>query len=305
MKQTDLVIVGAGPAGLAAAIYTSREDISTVVLERDAISGGLASQTAIIDNYPGFPNGIDGPELGERLTNQAMRFGAEIATSQGVASIARGEGGIELKTAVEEYTAKSVLITTGNHYRRLGIANEQELTGKGIHYCATCDGPLYKGKNLVVVGGGNSAMQEGLFLTKFADHIDLLVRGPKLKGTDLIIEQVIANPKISVHLNTQLTGITGTNLLDSVTVSGPDGERIIDAAGVFIFIGLVPNTDWLKGVVNLDERGFIKTDNKFATSLPGVFAAGDVRSGSTFQIASAVGEAVSSALIIREFLEQT
>lgn len=304
MKQADLVIIGAGPAGLAAAIYTAREEISTVVLERDVISGGLAAQTAIIDNYPGFPEGIDGPELGERLAKQATRFGAQIATGQTVESLIASGTGIVVKTAVDEYQAKAVLITTGNHYKRLGIANETELTGKGVHYCATCDGPLYKDKKLVVVGGGNSTMQEGLFLTKFASHIDLLVRGPKLKGTELLIEQVTSNPKITIHFQTELTGLAGDKMLEGVTIKDNAGSKDLAVDGVFIFIGLVPNTDWLKGAVDLDDRGFIVTNADYQTTLPGVFAAGDVRSGSTFQIASAIGESVSAALKIREYLHR-
>ncbi len=306
MKTADLAIIGAGPAGLAAAIYTSREDIQTIVLERDVISGGLASQTAVIDNYPGFPDGIDGPELGEKLAAQAKRFGAEIITGQTVESIASNAGKPLVSTSSEQYQAKAVLIATGNHYRRLGIPNEQELTGRGVHYCATCDGPLYRDKKLAVVGGGNSAMQEGLFLTKFATHIDLLVRGDKLKGTELLIEQVQKNPKITVHYQTEVTALTGDKMLSGVSVTNKTNDQSspLEVDGVFVFIGLVPNTDWLQGILKLDPQGFIVTDENFQTSLPGVFAAGDVRAGSTYQIASATGEAVSAALVIRKYLEE-
>ncbi len=303
MKPTDLAIIGAGPTGLAAAVYTAREDISTVVLERDVIAGGLVSQTAIIENYPGFPDGIAGPELGEQLMKQAQKFGAEIVTGSEVFSLKSGGEGVEIQTKSESYLAKAVLIATGNHYRRLGLPNEIELTGKGIHYCATCDGPIYHGKRLAVVGGGNSALQEGLFLTKFATHVDLLVRGPALKGSQVLIERVNAEPKITIHFQTEITKLAGEKMLESVTVKDKTGkESPLGVDGVFIFIGLVPNTDWLKGQVKLDERGFVITDAKFQTALPGVFCAGDVRSGSTFQIASAVGEGVTAALLIREYL---
>jgi thioredoxin reductase (NADPH) len=296
----DLAIVGGGPAGLAAAIYTSREELDTTIYEGKAL-GGWAGLTGTIENYPGFPDGVGGIELSDKMEAQAKKFGVKIDVGTMILGIKSSPHGLELATSAGSRYARSVLITTGSDYKRLGVPGEAEFTGRGVHYCATCDGPLYRGKELIVVGGGNSAMQESLFLAKFARRITLLVRGEKLKGAQLLIDRVEENS----HVITVLTNTKVEKLLD-------DGQRAtgvltnqgeVKADGMFVFIGLVPNTHWLGQAVELDKRGFIITNNDFQTNLPGVFAAGDVRSGSTGQIASAVGEGVTAALKIRQFIE--
>lgn len=295
----DVVIVGAGPAGLAAATYTAREELSTLVVERGVV-GGLIATTERVENYPGFPDGIGGIELGEAMQQQAANFGAEIRSGAGVTQIERGEEAFTLQTNGEPIAARSVLIATGSHYRKLEVPGEKEFEAKGVHYCATCDGPLYKNKHLIVVGSGNTALQEGLFLTKFASKLTVLVRGPEFKGSELLQERLLKQQNVEVRFGTSVTEISGQEgrFTGVVTNQGPVG-----ADGLFIFIGLIPNTTWLTGTIELDDHDFITVDHAFATSQPGIFAAGDVVAGSVGQVASAVGEGVTAALSIRQYLD--
>jgi thioredoxin reductase (NADPH) len=302
----DVVMIGAGPAALAAAIYTTREDIDTVLFEKGVI-GGLAAVTDWVDNYPGFPKGLAGLELAEGLQGQAERFGADIRLGE-VLSIENQGKYKKLVTTDGDMYAKSVLIATGSDYKKLNIAGEQEYYGRGVHYCATCDGAFYRDKRLVVVGGGNSAVQESIFLTRFATHIDLLVRGPKMRASDILQQELKKHTdKITVHFQTTTDEIVGIDK-KVVKVTGTDkttGKKVeFPTDGAFVFIGLMPNTGFLKGSgVALDEIGMIKTDTNLATNVPGIFAAGDVRSGATMQIASATGEGATAALMIRKYLE--
>ncbi len=306
----DVVIVGAGPAALTAAIYTTREDIDTILYEKGVI-GGLAAITDWVDNYPGFPKGIAGLELADGLREQAERFGAEIRLGE-VLGIA-DEGELKkLSTSDGDVFAKSVLIATGSDYKKLGIPGEQEFYARGVHYCATCDGAFYRDKRLVVVGGGNSAVQEAMFLTKFSTHIDLLVRGDKFRASDILQQELAKHTdKITVHFNTTTDEIMGSAKGSANPVSkvvGTDkttGKSVeFETDGVFVFIGLLPNTGFLANSgVQLDEIGMIKTNERLETSVPGIFAAGDVRAGATMQIASATGEGATAALMIRKYLE--
>ncbi|HET7528787.1 MAG TPA: FAD-dependent oxidoreductase [Candidatus Saccharimonadales bacterium] len=304
-KNYDLVIVGAGPAALSAAIYTSREDIDTLLFEKGAI-GGLASVTDWVDNYPGFAEGIAGLELSEAMQKQAERFGAKIELGEVIGLKKEGDL-IKLDTTSGEITAKAVLIATGSEYRKIGVPGEQELYARGVHYCATCDGAFYRDKKLVVVGGGNSAVQEGMFLTRFATHIDMLVRS-KLRASDVLVKELEKHKdKITVHMGVATDEIVGENghvtkVIGTDTKTGKKAEFPTD--GVFVFVGLDPNTKFLEGSgIELDEHRFIKSDTRLMTNVPGIFVAGDVRSGSTLQIASATGEGATSALMIREYLE--
>ncbi len=304
-RVRDVLMVGAGPSALAAAVYTTREDIETVLYEK-AVIGGLAAITDLVDNYPGFPDGIEGLKLADQLQKQAERFGAEIEF--GEISAIRDDGGY--KTVIvdgKDVKARAVLIATGSDYNKLGIPGEAENYGRGVHYCATCDGAFYRDKRLIVVGGGNSAFQEAIFLTRYASHIDLLVRST-VKASDVLqrdLQKHIDSGKVAVHLQTTSEEITASdgNVTGVRSISG--GEPVLFAAdGVFVFVGLKPNTQFLIGSdVELDEHGLIKTDMHLQTSMPGVFASGDVRSGATMQIASAVGEGATAALSIREYLE--
>lgn len=304
----DVVIIGGGPTGLTAAIYAAREDLRTLVVERSAL-GGQAGVTERLDNYPGFPEGIGGAELADRFAQQAARYGVELLSSVSVESIDAADGGavITLSTG-QQVTAGATLIATGSTYRRTGAPGEADLIGSGVHFCATCDGPFYKGApELVVLGAGNSGLEEGLFLTKFADHVTVIDRSHTAAGSRILIDKVEAHPRMTLQLSTSLVSFNADDhgKLASLTLADADGaESDLAATGAFVFIGLEPNTDWLAGVVNLDERGFIVTDRTMTTSLPGVFAAGDTRAGSTKQLAAAVGEGAAVALQIRYHLEQ-
>lgn len=300
----DVVMVGAGPSALTAAIYTTREDIDTVLYEKATI-GGLAAITDMVDNYPGFPNGIEGMKLAGELERQAERFGAHI--DFGDVSAIRVEGKYKILTVDgEDVKAKAVLIATGSDYKKIGVPGEKEFYGRGVHYCATCDGAFYRDKKLAVIGGGNSAVQETIFLTRYTSHIDLLVRS-SIKASDVLkqdLQKYIDEGKVTVHLETTTDEIVATEGRVSsvkVTEQGVAHEIVVD--GVFVFVGLKPNTDFLASSgIELDEVGLIKTDQHLATTLEGVFASGDVRSGATMQIASAVGEGAAAALSIREYL---
>jgi len=302
----DLVVVGAGPSALAAAVYTTREDIDTTLYEKGTI-GGLAAITDKVDNYPGFPDGVEGLKLASQLEKQAERFGAKVEF--GEASALRIEDGVKILTIDgQDVKAKAVLVATGSDYKKIGVPGEAAYYGRGVHYCATCDGAFYRDKKLVVIGGGNSAIQETMFLTRFATHIDLLVRST-IKASEVLqkeLQEFIDNGKVSVHLGTVTTEIlaneNGVNQVTALT----DGQPVsFDTDGVFVFVGLVPNTQFLADSgVELDEVGLIKTNDKLETSVEGVFASGDVRHGATMQIASAVGEGATAALSIREYLDE-
>lgn len=302
----DVVMIGAGPAALSAAIYTTREDLDTVLYEKGVI-GGLAAVTDWVDNYPGFPEGLAGLDLAEGLRKQAERFGAVIELGE-VTGI-RDEGSVKIvQTTDGDVAARAVLIATGSDYKKLGIPGEQEYYARGVHYCATCDGAFYRDKRLVVVGGGNSAVQEAMFLTRFASHIDLVVRGERMRASEVLQQELKKYAdKISVHLNTTTDAIVGdgTHVVSVVGTAKKTGKKNeIKTDGVFVFVGLKPNTEFLReSPVLLDEIGMIITNDDLQTNIPGVFAAGDVRSGATMQIASATGEGATAALKIREYLD--
>jgi thioredoxin reductase (NADPH) len=305
-KPLVLIIVGAGPAALSAAIYTSREDINTTLFEKGAI-GGLAAVTDKVDNYPGFANGIEGLKLSDEMRAQAERFGAKIELGE-VSAIEDEKGLKKLETTSGPVYAKAVLVATGSDYRKIGVPGEMEFYARGVHYCATCDGAFYRDKRLVVVGGGNSAVQESIFLTRFASHIDMLVRADKFRASEVLQQELQKHKdKISVHFNTTTDEIIGqdTKVIKVVGTDKKTDKKVeFETDGVFVFVGLDPNTQFLdsSGVV-LDERRFVKSDAKLMTSVPGIFVAGDVRSGATMQIASATGEGATAALMIREYLE--
>jgi thioredoxin reductase (NADPH) len=306
IPKHDVIVVGAGPAALTAAIYTTREDIETLLFERGVI-GGLAAVTDKVDNYPGFAEGIEGLTLANNLQQQAERFGAVIELGEVMAVHDEGEYK-RLETTSGDMHARAVLIATGSDYKKINVPGEQEFYARGVHYCATCDGAFYRDKKIVVVGGGNSAVQEAIFLTRFASHIDLLVRGDHFRASD-VLQKDLENhkDKITVHFNTTTDEIVGENnevkkVVGTDKTTGQKVEFAVD--GVFIFVGLKPNSEFLTGTtIELDEIGFVKTDTHLQTNMPGVFAAGDIRSGATMQIASAVGEGATAALVMREYIE--
>ena len=298
----DVIVVGGGPAGLTAAFYASREGLATLVLERSSL-GGQAALTERLDNYPGFPQGLTGADFGRRLVEQSSRFDVEMVSAAEVSAIGVNEHDHVVRTAAgAEYEAHAVLLAPGSTYRRLGAPGEDDLIGAGIHYCATCDGPFYKGQELVVIGSGNSACEEGAFLTQFASKVTLLVRGDKLSGSKIYHDKVLNHPKMEVRFNTQVKEFKGGKRLEGVVVESNGKTETLTPAAVFVFIGLRPNTAFLKGVVGLTPEGFIDAAD-LRTSVPGVFAAGDARAGATMQVASAVGEGAAAALAIRRYLE--
>lgn len=302
----DVIMVGAGPSSLTAAIYTTREDLKTVLYERASV-GGMMAITDRVDNYPGFPEGIGGYEAAEKFQAQAKRFGAEI--EYGEITAIKTDGDLKVVTVDgKDIKTRTVLIASGAGYNKLGIPGESEYYGRGVHYCATCDGAFYRDKRLVVVGGGNSAIQEAIFLTRFASHIDLLVRS-KIRASDVLkreLQEMVNSSKITVHLEAIPDKIvTKEDHVVAVEVTEKEEQKNIETDGVFIFVGLKPNSQFLENSgIELDEYGFIKTDENLQTNIPGVFASGDVRSGSTMQVASAVGEGAAAAISIREYLQE-
>ncbi len=303
----DLVVVGSGPAGLTAALYAAREGIETLVIERAGV-GGQAGTTERIDNYPGFSQGIGGAELADRMRAQVERFGVEILPAQAVTEImAQGDYKLVRTEVGDEYCSRALLLATGSRYRRLGVPGEEDFIGAGIHFCATCDGPFYKGQEMVVVGGGNSGVEEGLFLTKFASKVTVLEVQERLGASQILQEKLAGHPKMEARLQTTVQEFKGNGHLDSVVVKDLRTGEVeeLTPGAVFVFIGLDPNTQFLEGMVDLDRWKFIVTGDTMETSVNGIFATDDVRAGSTKQITSAAGEGTTAALMIRQYLEKT
>ncbi len=301
----DLIVIGSGPAGLTAALYAAREGIDTLVIERGGV-GGQAGMTEQLENFPGFPEGVSGPEFADRLRAQALRFGVEILTAQDVTSIGTDEVCKVVRTADgREYRAWAILLALGSTYRRLGIPGEDTFIGAGVHFCATCDGAFYRDREIMVIGGGNSAGEESLFLTKFARHVTIVTQDPALTASRVVAEKVLRNPNIDIIPNSTVAEFLGDKKLEKVAVQNlVSGETTtMEPAAAFIFIGLSPNSDLVRQQVATDGQGFIVTGPDMQTSVPGIFAAGDVRAGSTKQAASAAGEGATAALAIRRYIE--
>lgn len=318
-----LIIIGAGPAGLTASIFTARDATETLVIEREAV-GGNANFTGFLDNVPGFPQPITGFEFSERLREQAEFFGVEILQSSSIETIrSHGEYHTVVTTTGEEYSGSAVIIATGSHYRRLNVDGEDRFLGNGVHYCAACDGPFYKGQHVAVLGGGNSAVEAALELAGIADRVSLLVRGEELTANSVYQDKLDEQENVSIRFNNMTIGFEGRKRLRRLRVrdvkSGAEDQ--VHVNGAFVFIGLEPNTSFLEETeVELDRAGFILTGHNlsaangwrkrydsrlplmFETSVPGIFAAGDVREGSTKQVAAAAGEGVTAAMLVREYL---
>jgi thioredoxin reductase (NADPH) len=301
----DLICIGGGPASLTAALYAAREGLDALVIEKSGL-GGQAGVTEQLDNFLGFPEGIAGGEFADRLVQQTRRFGVELLQAQEVIGLRAEEESKYVTTADgHEYGARAILIATGSTYRRLDVPGEDELIGAGVHFCATCDGPFYKGQHVAVIGGGNSAGEESLFLTRFADKVTILVRGMEMTASKIVIDKIASNPNIDVRNNVEVTALHGESKLSGITLRdrATGATEQINPAAAFVFIGLSPNSGWLSAEIQRDPTGFIVTKMNLETTLPGVFAAGDVRLGSTKQVASAVGEGATVALMIREYLK--
>ncbi len=297
----DLAIIGGGAAGLTCAIYAGRGRLRTVVLEK-MMPGGQVVLNHLIENYPGFADGISGMQLAEQMHRQAMRFGAEVRSAE-VSSIEVGHP-FQINMTSGAYRSKVVLIATGCSPRRLGIPGEREYLGRGVSYCATCDGPLFAGRPLVVVGGGNAALDEALFLANIASDVALVHRREKLRADPILQERALENPKIRFLWNHVPTEIKGNQSVEAVRVKQVETgeEQDVPAKGVFIAVGEIPQTGFVPDLVRRDEVGYVIADN-FETSVKGIFVAGDVRAGAYRQIAAAVGEGVMAYRRIWEYLE--
>ncbi len=305
-KVYDLLVVGAGAAGLTAAIYASRDGWNTLVLEKET-TGGLAATTHLIENYPGFPEGIDGSELMEKFVAQAKRFGAEVVEFEEVTQLRKREDGIfELTTSGGEvYKGRTVLLATGSRPKKLGIPGEETFANKGVSYCATCDGPLYKDQDVVVIGCGNSGLQEAQILLEYAKSVTFVEFLDYSIAEKVLQDRVMNHPKVKCYFSHMAVEIKGSDFVESIVIKDRNtGElKEIPTKAVFVYVGYQPYTDFVKGVVDLDERGYILTDNHMRTSLEGVFAAGDVRSGNLAQVAVAVGDGAKAAIAVREYLQ--
>ncbi|MGE4114176.1 MAG: FAD-dependent oxidoreductase [Candidatus Nanopelagicales bacterium] len=300
----DLIVVGSGPSGLTAALYAAREGMDVLVVERGGV-GGQAGITELLDNFPGFPEGVTGAEFAGRLRAQAEKFGVEILSAQEVSAVGVDGPYRTVSTADgATYSAYAVLLAMGSTYRRLGIEGEDELIGAGVHFCATCDGAFYRGKDVVVVGGGNSAGEEGLFLTKFADRVTIVTRGAALTASAVVVQKVQEHDDIDVVTGAEPVAFETSNGKFTGLVVECDGERqVVKGDGAFVFVGLSPNSDLVRDLVEVDAQGFVVSDAGMQTSQPGIFVAGDVRSGSTKQAASAAGEGAAAALAVRRYVE--
>ncbi|HEY7417199.1 MAG TPA: FAD-dependent oxidoreductase [Ktedonobacteraceae bacterium] len=301
----DLITVGGGPTALTAAIYAARDGFDVLVVERSSL-GGQAGITERLDNYPGFPEGVSGAEFAERVIQQAKRYGVELLSAQNVVGVSNdGVDHVVETEAGQQHRCTAVLLAPGSTYKRLEVPGEDEYIGAGVHFCATCDGPFYKGQEVAVIGGSNSAVEEAAFLTRFCPKVTLLVRGSKLAASKVATEKAQESSQIEIRFNTEVVEFKGQkNHLESVVFknnqTGETGE--LRVPGVFIFIGLSPNSQPFKNTARLDSQGFILTGIDFQTSTRGIFAAGDVRAGSTKQLVSAAGEGAAAALAIREYL---
>jgi thioredoxin reductase (NADPH) len=305
MAETyDVVIIGAGPAGLAAALYTGRARLNTIVLEK-AIPGGQILLTDWIENYPGFPDGIAPFELIENFRRQAQKFGANFITD--AAQEIRKEGDLWLvRTSKTQYSTRAVIVATGAAYRRLGLPNEARLIGRGVSYCATCDGAFFRERDIAVVGGGDTALMEAIFLTKFAKKVALIHRRDRFRGTKIIQERVLANPKIEVYWDSVIESIDGGDNVQGIVLRNIKDETRtgLPVEGLFVSIGMDPNTEFVKGLLTLNEWGEIVVQANMATSQPGIYAAGDVIDACPHQVASAVGSGVHAAISVDEYLSK-
>lgn len=301
----DVIIVGSGPAGMTAAIYTGRSLLKTLLLEKIG-SGGQAALTELIENYPGFPHGINGYELSQRMEEQAKNFGASFEYAD-VQKITRDDKGLfHVHTESREFLSKTVIIATGASPKKLGIPNEEKFIGRGISFCATCDASFYRDKVVAVIGGGDSAVEEGMYLTKFAKKVYLIHRRDQLRAAKIVQERAFKTPGMEFIWNTIVEEVKGENFLEAIKLKNvKTGETSwLEVSGMFLYIGLYPNTSFLEGV-NCDEQGYILTDEMMRTNIPGLFAAGDCRHTPLRQVITAASDGAIAAYAVEKYLEET
>lgn len=301
-QKYDVVIIGGGPAGLTAGLYTSRARLSSVLIEK-AAAGGWIVNAELVENYPGFPQGISGLELAELMNEQATKYGLEILLAEVTGLELKGEQKI-VETTEGNFVAKAVIIATGSERVKLGVPGEKEFIGKGVSYCALCDAPLFRDQPVAVVGGGNAAINEALDLSKFASKIVVIHRRQELRATRILQERAFAEPKIEFLWNTVVEAIEGEDVVRRLRLRNVlNGEEsTLDISGIFVATGSKPNTDYLKGVLPLDATGAIITNEKMETGVPGIFAAGDIRSNSIRQVIAATGDGATAAIYAERFI---
>ena len=298
----QLIIIGGGPAGLSAGLYATRARLSTLLIER-AIPGGQIINAELVENYPGFPQGISGAELGSLMEQQATKYGLEIIMAE-VEGVEVGEEEKIVHTSEGQYRAKALIIAGGSEHGKLGVPGEEELRGRGVSYCATCDGAFFKDQVIAVVGGGNVAINDALFLTRFASKVIVIHRRDQLRATKILGEGALARPKIEFLWDTVVESIGGDGQVRELGLRNvkTGTESKLEVSGIFVAVGLRPNTGYLEGVVALSPEGFILVNNQMETGVPGIFAAGDIRAGSARQVSSAVGDGATAAISAERYL---
>ncbi|MCX5707497.1 MAG: thioredoxin-disulfide reductase [Candidatus Omnitrophica bacterium] len=302
----DVIIIGAGPGGLTAGLYAGRFRMKTLILEKTAVGGQIIT-SATIENYPGFPGGISSFELMRRMVDQAKEAGAQIESAQVTGletDSSQAEYPFKVKTAERDFSAKSVIVASGAQWKRLGIPGEEKFVGRGVSFCATCDAPFFRNKEVVVVGGGDKAIEEAIFLTAYAAKVTVIHRRKELRAAEILQEKAKANPRISFFLDSVVEEISGENKVAAVKVknvlTGVSGS--IACQGVFIFVGIKPCADFLKKQLATDAAGFIITDDKMICSIDGVFACGDCRAKNLYQVVTACGDAAQAAFSAHNYL---
>jgi len=304
-KIFDAIIIGGGPAGLTTGIYLSRARMNTLLIEK-ALPGGQAILTEIVENYPGFPHGIAGPELMQKMEEQAIRFGLKIEYGE-VEEVKIKEDKVKIvKINNQEYKALTIILASGAEASKLEVPGEEELRGRGVSYCATCDAPFFKGQKIVVIGGGDTAIEEALYLTKFAREVIIIHRRERLRATKILQERVFSNKKINFAWDSVVIKILGKEKVESVLIQNKKTgeEKEISCQGVFVFVGNIPSSKFLKDLVNLDKRGYILTDDNMMTSQEGIYACGDVRKKILRQVVTACGEGATAAFAAQKYIEE-
>lgn len=298
----QLIIIGGGPAGLSAGIYAKRSKIDTLLIEK-AIPGGLITTTDMVENYPGFPEGISGMALGQRMEAQARKYRLDIVFGN-VVKVEQKKDIFKVMTEEHSYSSKTLIIASGSNPKKLGIKGEDVFTGKGVSYCATCDGPFYIDKNVAVVGGGNGALEEALFLTQFAKLVTIIHRRDTLRADKVLEEKARANPKIFLKLNSTVEEIVGKDKVNSLKIKDVESNKFssVNIDGVFIYAGYEPNSDIVKGLIKLDDHSCIITDEQLKTNIEGIFAAGDIRKKNLKQAITAAADGALAAHSVKEYL---
>jgi len=303
-KEYEVIIIGGGPAGLSAGLYTSRARLNSLLIEKGLV-GGQITDAELVENYPGFAEGISGLELGQLMHQQATKYGLKTLLAEATGIELKGEQKV-VRTTKGNFTGKAVIIANGSERRKLGIPGEEKLTGRGVSYCATCDAPFFQEKPVAVVGGGDAAITEALHLAKFASRVIVIHRRNQLRASRILQEKASSEPKIEFLLDSIVDEIEGEDVVKKIKLRQvtTGKESTLDVAGVFIAVGLKPNTDYLKGVLTLDAAGYITTNDRMETEIPGIFAAGDIRQNSARQAITAAGDGATAAIYAKKFIAE-